>query len=461
MKNLTIGMKLIVGFGIVLFIMLLSIGLSIYSISTVTAQIDLYGQYTVPNSNSLSSMRRGLVSAQRYLLRAFVAEDAKEIGNELAQAEKDGQAILETLELYAGNQRNSNRDQQIGIVRKNLEQAASIRREIARLLSNRSEDNMQKAQSLFYDDYIPIFNTTEDIFFGFAESAGENEKAQKAEADKATNLAWVMLIAVAVASILITVAVVFTIRKSILSPVKEIEGVYAQMAKGNMQAQITYDSRDELGSMARSIKTTNALLAGYINDISEKLGQMSQGNMRVSVDMDYIGDFAAIKKAMQNTASALNHTLLTINTAAEQVSTGASQVASGAQALATGSTEQASSVEELSVSITKIAEQAGENSTNVKLAAQYVNQTGTFVKDGSERMKQLTEAMSNIGSASGQIASITKVIEDIAFQTNILALTPPSKRPAPATPGRGLPLWPMRCATWPPNRRRRQSKPLT
>ena len=438
MKNLTIGMKLIVGFGIVLFIMLLSIGLSIYSISTVTAQIDLYGQYTVPNSNSLSSMRRGLVSAQRYLLRAFVAEDAKEIGNELAQAEKDGQAILETLELYAGNQRNSNRDQQIGIVRKNLEQAASIRREIARLLSNRSEDNMQKAQSLFYDDYIPIFNTTEDIFFGFAESAGENEKAQKAEADKATNLAWVMLIAVAVASILITVAVVFTIRKSILSPVKEIEGVYAQMAKGNMQAQITYDSRDELGSMARSIKTTNALLAGYINDISEKLGQMSQGNMRVSVDMDYIGDFAAIKKAMQNTASALNHTLLTINTAAEQVSTGASQVASGAQALATGSTEQASSVEELSVSITKIAEQAGENSTNVKLAAQYVNQTGTFVKDGSERMKQLTEAMSNIGSASGQIASITKVIEDIAFQTNILALNAAIEAARAGNAGKGF-----------------------
>ena len=438
MKNLTISMKLIVGFGIVLFLMILCIVLSMFSITQMSEQINLYGDYTVPNTNFTWSMRRDMASVQRHFLRALVSADADSISDEMEQATAEAKVVHETLAEYAANQRNTQQDADISKVKEELESAAAIRTEFTELITSGTAEGLQKAKDLYIKEYAPILDEVENVLGELNSAEEAAAKEQKVAGANTANLAWVMLIAVAVASILITVAVVFAIRKSILSPVKEIEGVYAQMAKGNMQAQITYDSRDELGSMARSIKTTNALLAGYINDISEKLGQMSQGDMRVSVDMDYIGDFAAIKKAMQNTASALNHTLLTINTAAEQVSTGASQVASGAQALATGSTEQASSVEELSVSITKIAEQAEENSTNVKLAAQYVNQTGTFVKDGSERMKQLTEAMSNIGSASGQIASITKVIEDIAFQTNILALNAAIEAARAGNAGKGF-----------------------
>jgi methyl-accepting chemotaxis protein len=243
---------------------------------------------------------------------------------------------------------------------------------------------------------------------------------------------------VAAVSVLITVTVAIAIRKSILKPVKEIDGVYSEMAKGNLKVKITYDSRDEMGSMARNIRKTNELLVSYIRDIADKLTQMSQGDMRVNVDLDYIGDFAAIKQAMQNMALELNHTLLIFNTAAEQVSTGSSQVASGAQALATGSTEQASAVEELSVSITKIAGQAADNSSTVEVATGYVEQTGTNVKDGSEHMKRLTEAMTNIGSASNQIANITKVIEDIAFQTNILALNAAIEAARAGNAGKGF-----------------------
>ena len=56
------------------------------------------------------------------------------------------------------------------------------------------------------------------------------------------------------------------------------------------------------------------------------------------------------------------------------------------------------------------------------MAAQYVEETGASVNDGDEHMSRLTEAMTDISTASDQITSITKVIEDISFQTNILAL---------------------------------------
>jgi methyl-accepting chemotaxis protein len=247
-----------------------------------------------------------------------------------------------------------------------------------------------------------------------------------------------MLIAVVVVSAMVTIIVIIAIRKSILSPVKEIERVYTEIAKGNMKVNVNYDSRDELGNMAKLIRQTNELQGAILGDVIKNFTKISQGDLRIKVEIDYPGDFDALKQATEDTAAALNHTLMTINTAAGQVSAGASQVASGAQSLATGSTEQASSVEELSVSIVKIAEQAAKNSTNVKTATQYVEQVSAGVFAGNEHMEQLTKAMENIGTSSNQIANITKVIEDIAFQTNILALNAAIEAARAGNAGKGF-----------------------
>ncbi|MDU6266336.1 MAG: methyl-accepting chemotaxis protein [Anaerocolumna aminovalerica] len=160
----------------------------------------------------------------------------------------------------------------------------------------------------------------------------------------------------------------------------------------------------------------------YIKEIIQTLESMAQGDMRIHLEQDYIGEFASIKSAFENISTSLNDTLRKINDTAEQVSSGAEQVAGGAQELAAGSTEQASSVEELSASISKIAEQAEENSISVKTAAKYVEEAGAGVNIGDEHMQQLTKAMKDIDTAFAQIVNITKVIEDIASQTNLLAL---------------------------------------
>ena len=438
MKNLSISMKLIVGFGIILFLLILSIVLSMISITSVNNQVEAYGHYTVPNTNSTWAMRNEMASVQRHLLRSLVVKDALSVKDELDQASKEAQALQTTLQEYADNQRGKEQDSHIQDIRSQLSQAASIRGEFADLLALSTPESLLMAQDLFLNEYSPILEQVEGKLEALNNDEGILAQEQAVAGDNAANLAWVLLICVAAVSILITVFVTFAIRKSILSPVREIEGVYSEMAKGNMQVQLSYESQDELGSMARSIRKTNSLLASYIQDISEKLSQISRGDMRINVDMDYIGDFAAIKQAIQNTASALNHTLLTINTAAEQVSTGAAQVSSGAQALATGSTEQASSVEELSASASKISVQAAENSANVKIATQHMEQASIFVRDGSEHMSRLTEAMANIGSVSNQIASITKVIEDIAFQTNILALNAAIEAARAGNAGKGF-----------------------
>jgi len=438
MKNLTISKKLVVGFGIVLILMVLSAVLSLYSINNIGQQISLYGKYTVPNAEHVRSMQVNMQGILHNLLEAITADDAQSAKFALDEAAGYGGVVVAELDAYKNNQRNHDRDAEIEQFRAIITQAAAKRGEISELILTRSDADLAKALHLFREEYKPGIDQAMDILYGFSTNAQERAVQQSADAEASTALAWIMLIACTAVSVVLTIFVVGIIRRSILTPVKEIVDVYTEISKGNKQVNVTYESRDELGRMAALIRETNDREGAIIKDVIEKFTKISQGDLQIQVDLEYPGDFVVIKQTIEDTVAALNDTMHTINTAAEQVSTGASQVASGAQALAAGSTEQASSVEELTVSIGKIAEQAAENSVNVQIANQHVEQAGAGVSAGNEHMAQLTEAMAEIGSSSNQIANITKVIEDIAFQTNILALNAAIEAARAGNAGKGF-----------------------
>ncbi len=437
MNNLKISSKLIAGFGIIFLLLIISSIISIVSISNVSKQTNIYSSFTVPNTNSSWQMRNDMAGVRLQLVSVLAEKDVKKVKALLEKAGENSKRIDDTLAAYEMNQRNGASKDDIEKAKSLLAEANTVRTKFAEHMSSATGGRML-GDELYKKQLIPLLDEVEGILIKLSGNEADDANNVAVETAIASNLDQVILMIVVAVSLLITIFITIAIRKSILKPIREIESVYDQMANGNMQVQIAYDSSDELGSMAKNIRKTNTRLAAYIQDISQKLRLMSQGDMRISVDMDYIGDFSAIKAAMENTASALNETLHNIHIAAEQVSIGAAQVASGAQALAAGSTEQASTVEVLSNSVTKIAEQASENASNVKLATQYVQQASDGIDLSNRHMGQLSETMANIGAASIQIGNITKVIEDIAFQTNILALNAAIEAARAGNAGKGF-----------------------
>jgi methyl-accepting chemotaxis protein len=159
-----------------------------------------------------------------------------------------------------------------------------------------------------------------------------------------------------------------------------------------------------------------------IEESSQVLQNLAQGNLTVAVTGEYKGEYNKIKTALNETIDAFNELLGNINIAASQVSVGSNQVSDASQSLSQGAAEQASSVEELTASITEVAAQTKQNAMNASQANTLSSAVQTEADQGNEKMEQMLDSMREISESSSSISKIIKVIDDIAFQTNILAL---------------------------------------
>ncbi|MEE9295802.1 MAG: methyl-accepting chemotaxis protein [Phycisphaerae bacterium] len=111
-----------------------------------------------------------------------------------------------------------------------------------------------------------------------------------------------------------------------------------------------------------------------------------------------------------------------LNEGADQVADAAGQVSGASQQFAEGASEQASSLEETSSALEQMSAMTRTNAENARQANELSEQAKAAAQSGDHTMQQLNGAMTAINESSGQISKIIKVIEEIAFQTNLLAL---------------------------------------
>jgi len=118
----------------------------------------------------------------------------------------------------------------------------------------------------------------------------------------------------------------------------------------------------------------------------------------------------------------INCIISDLNSSSEQTTSAAAQVSQSSQQLSQGSTEQASSLEETSSSLDEIASMTKANADNAAKASQIATEAKNSAEKGDQAMNELQTAMGTINESSNKISKIIKTIEEIAFQTNLLAL---------------------------------------
>ena len=229
------------------------------------------------------------------------------------------------------------------------------------------------------------------------------------------------------------------IRRRILRPVIAVRDQMGEISQGNLSAEFRWEAdTSEIGTLVASIHETKNELKKYIHDIDQKLAQMAQGNMNLAISDGYRGEFLPIQNALRQILDALNNALHRIDQTAQKVSDESQRMASGAQILSDGAVQQASAVEELSAGIQDISGQVDRTSGDADMARKFALDAETQLQVCSEKMEALTTAISDIAESSRQINGIIKTIEDISFQTNILALNASVEAARAGNAGKGF-----------------------
>ena len=135
-----------------------------------------------------------------------------------------------------------------------------------------------------------------------------------------------------------------------------------------------------------------------------------------------IGIIALSMSFIRTFSGVVRQAAVQLHASSEQVVTAANHVARSGQTLAQGTCEQASSLEETSASLQQIAAISQNNLARAGSAADLMAAAEGHVAKGNASLSEMTESMERIQAESGKIAQIIKVIDSIAFQTNILAL---------------------------------------
>lgn len=202
-----------------------------------------------------------------------------------------------------------------------------------------------------------------------------------------------------------------------------------------------YGRSDEIGMIAKTTHRVCGCLRKTIDDVGRILGEMANGNLAVDVAVNeayYIGDFKALSASLQSIHANLVNIIRDISQVAGQVDTSAERVSSGAQALAQGTTEQASAVDGLLANMTAITTQIQTSAVRCGSASELTDRANGYAVEADTKMEQLTADIRNINQSSAQISTIIKTIEDIAFQTNILALNASVEAARAGSAGKGF-----------------------
>jgi len=197
--------------------------------------------------------------------------------------------------------------------------------------------------------------------------------------------------------------------------VEDVGRVFGSLARGDLSQRI---ERDYQGTFARFKSDANAAsdkLATIVEDVGRVFSALAEGDLSQRITSEAEGIFDQVKNDANSSSDKVAAIIDEVRAAANALTGAAGQVSSTAQSLSQAASEQASSVEETTASIDLMSASITQNSDNAKVTDSMATKASKEAGDGGVAVGQTVTAMKQIAQKIG-------IIDDIAYQTNLLAL---------------------------------------
>ena len=359
----------------------------------------------------LSGMKSDFLEMRLALVYMLALKDAEKIGGKEQDFLKGADRIKNTLDDLGKQDLTDREKKSLTEFKGGFESYVEKGTRLAELIkaATAKGDEVARADAMTFatQSVAPLYDTPAKIIASMVqENIGEAHKMY--EQDMASYRASFIMMVVIILGVLGFAAVAgMAIAASISGPLNKVLDVLTRVAAGDLTARADVDSADEMGLLAREVNTT----AAKINEI---IGLVAHN-------------------ASQVTAAATQ-----LHATSTQMSTGAEEVAQQAATVATASEEMAATSAEIAHNCSLAAESSRHANDRAENGSDVVQETLTVMNRIAERVKDSARTVESLGERSDQIGEIIGTIQDIADQTNLLALNAAIEAARAGEQGRGF-----------------------
>lgn len=214
-------------------------------------------------------------------------------------------------------------------------------------------------------------------------------------------------LAVLAIAVVFSLAISFFMTKIISTPIKKTIEVIEDISKGDLTKRVDVLSCDEIGEMG-----------SHFNAFVEKLHQAIVHVARSSTDV--------------------SSAATTLDNAAEQMATGVEEAAAQVNSVATASEEMSTTSSEIAQNCVMAAKSSEKANSAAIAGEEIINETVNVMQRINERVKESARIIKQLGTRSDQIGEVVGLINDIADQTNLLALNAAIEAARAGEHGRGF-----------------------
>ncbi|MBR4600476.1 MAG: HAMP domain-containing protein [Treponema sp.] len=374
----------------------------------------------LPNTLKAKDLQLHVIQVQQWLTDISATRGAEGYDDgytEAAEHAKEFKAIVEEFKNFYRNHGENEKVAELESMSKAFDGYYEMGKQMAAAYIEYGPDEGNK----FMEKFDPYAEEISEMVEAFVENLTNLLTETVADISREAKLLMLRSIIIGIIATILLVIIGIIIAKKIVTPIKEFTKILKDISEGegDLTRTISISSKDEIGSMADYFNETFAKirkLVALVQNQSSKLGDVS-----VNLSSNMTETASAINEISANIKS-INSQTVNQSASVTETSSTMEQISHGITRLNSLINEQASNINESSAAINELIQNMEVATTTLIRNADNINHLTETSESGKTALDKITNAIQEVADESRSLMEISGVIQNIASETNLLAM---------------------------------------